>query len=104
MEEASTAPIDGSSTPLQPWQVKSFLTTLGMLGWLASTVRLDVAYAYSRIAQHCAAPTIDALKAVYKAFAYLRDTKNLCLAAEIYEGNFDIKDLSRLQGDTENTR
>ena len=70
-----------------------------MLGWLASTVRLDVAYAYSRIAQHCAAPAINALKAVYKAFAYLRDTKNLRLAAEIYEGNHDAKDLARRQGD-----
>ena len=73
-----------------------------MLGWLASTVRLDVSYAYSRIAQHCASPTIDALKAVYKTFAYLRDTKNLCLCSELYEGDFDAINLARLQGEPTN--
>ena len=82
--------------------MKRFLTALGMLGWLASTVRLDVAYAYSRIAQHCASPTLSALDSVYKAFAYLRDTKNLCLSAEIYEGDIDSMDLQRIQGEATN--
>ena len=69
-----SSPIDTETAPLPPWKVKRFLTALGMLGWLASTVRLDVAYAFSRIAQHCATPTESALNTVYKAFAYLRDT------------------------------
>ena len=90
------------TAPLPPWKVKRFLTALGMLGWLASTVRLDVAYAYSRIAQHCATPTESALNTVYKAFAYLRDTKNLCLSAEVYDGDINAYDLANLQGDTEN--
>ena len=44
--------IDEDSKPLTETQVRTFLTALGMVGWTAQTVRADVAYAYSRIAQH----------------------------------------------------
>ena len=95
-------PIDTETAPLPPWKHKRFLTALGMLGWLAMTVRLDVAYAYSRIAQHCATPTESALATVYKTFAYLRDTKNLCLSAQIFDGDIDTYDLAKLQGEVIN--
>ena len=76
-EVPMTSPIDSeSSEKCTPEQVREFLTALGMLGWLANTVRMDVAYAYSRIAQHSASPTVAALKAVRGVFAYLLATKS----------------------------
>ena len=57
-ETPMSAPIDADSlVKCTPQQVREFLTALGMLGWLANTVRMDVSYAYSRIAQHSANPT-----------------------------------------------
>ena len=53
-----------------------FLTAVGMLGWFAQTVRVDVSYTYSRIAQHGASPTESAMKAVRTAFAYLNQSKH----------------------------
>ena len=76
-----TAPIETDSPLLDGAGIKQFLTANGMLGWLAQTVRLDVSYAYSRIAQHCAKPTEAALKAVRKVFAYLKATKDLSIAS-----------------------
>ena len=63
-------PIEGG-TLLVGSDVRQFMSALGMPGWLASTARPDVAYAYSRIAQHTAKCTDVALKALYKCFAYL---------------------------------
>ena len=76
--------IDTDSPLLDGAKIKEFLIANGMLGWLAQTTRLDVAYAYSRIAQHSATPTVAALKAVRKVFAYLKTTKKLCIAQQVY--------------------
>ena len=60
-----------------------------MLGWLANTSRVDVAYAYSRIAQHAAKPTQAAMKAVLKVFSYLAGTKDLCLQGRTFTPDID---------------
>jgi len=80
------------STPLTPDQIKTFLTGNGMLGWLAQTVRADVAYTYSRIAQHSAKPTQAAMDAVIHAFRYLSGTRDLALVAPINPQSRDIMD------------
>ena len=80
-----TDSIDATTRALDQSEIKKFLTATGMLGWLASTVRLDVAYTYSRIAQHCAKPTISAMEAVLKAFRYLKDARDWCISAPVYE-------------------
>ena len=72
--------IDEDSRPLDATQVRTFLTALGMVGWTAQTVRADVAYAYSRIAQHSAKPTESALKAVLKCIRYLWHSRHQCLS------------------------
>ena len=87
-------PIEGG-TLLEGAQVHQFMSALGMLGWLASTARPDVAYTYSRIAQHTAKCTDVALKALYKCFAYLRDNAHLCIAADIYEPESSFKEVLR---------
>ena len=58
-----TSPIDTGSPLLDFAQKREYLTALGMLGWLAQTVRCDVSYAFSRLGQHCAKPNQSALKA-----------------------------------------
>ena len=47
-------PIDTDSLVLSAKGKTEFLTAVGMLGWLAQTVRFDVSYAFSHIAQRSA--------------------------------------------------
>ena len=88
-----TMPIENDSPELDKFQVKEFLTALGMLGWLANTSRVDVAYAYSRIAQHAAKPTQAAMKAVLKVFSYLAGTKDLCLQGRTFTPDIDTNSI-----------
>jgi hypothetical protein len=82
-----TDPIDTTTRSLDKHEIKQFLTAVGMLGWLATTVRLDVAYAYSRIAQHSATPTVSAMESVLKVFRYLQGSRNWCISAPVYAGD-----------------
>ena len=63
-----------------------------MLGWLANTVRMDVSYAYSRIAQHSANPTVAALKAVRGVFRYLLSSKTLAITIPLAAQDRDVFD------------
>ena len=81
--------IDEDSKPLDETQVRTFLTALGMVGWTAQTVRADVAYAYSRIAQHSAKPTESALKAVLKCIRYLWHSRHMCLSVTHHPEDID---------------
>ena len=76
-------PIDTDSPVLSAKGQTDFLTAVGMLGWLAQTVRVVVSYTYSRIAQHSASPTESAMKAVRTDFAYLNQSKHYCISAQI---------------------
>ena len=42
-----------------------------MIGWMSNTARIDISYTYSRIGQHQANPTEDAMDALQYAFRYL---------------------------------
>ena len=66
-------PINTDTPSLPPAEKREFLTGLGMLGWLAQTVRCDVSYAYSRIGQHSANPTTSAMKAAFEQVVLLGD-------------------------------
>ena len=48
-------PIEDLS-PINAEQAAFFMSATGMLDWLASTGRLDVKYAHSRILQHMSSP------------------------------------------------
>jgi hypothetical protein len=76
--------IDTDSGDLDFTQKRTFLTALGMLGWIAN-VRPDVAYAHSRIGQHAAAPSQSALKTVIRAFRYLKGTMDLAITIPLRE-------------------
>ena len=69
-----------------------FLTAVGMLGWLAQTMRRDVSYmyTYSRIAQHSVPLTESAMKAVRTSFDYLEQSKHYGISAQIYADDVDI--------------
>ena len=54
---------------------------MGAIGWLVNTVRLDLAYAFSRIAQHMAKPNQGALDALQYLGRYIVGTTNLTLSA-----------------------
>ena len=71
--------IDTESTPLTRSEHKHFLTAVGMLGWICNTVRMDVSYAFSRVAQHSATPSQSALKTVHNVFKYLQNTSDLSI-------------------------
>jgi hypothetical protein len=75
-----------------------FHTALGMIGWLSLTARPDVAFAYSRIGQHQAAPNQAAMEAVQYCFRYLQGTKRLCLSGENNAPDTDITNTSLFAG------
>tara|TARA_B100001564_G_scaffold189042_1_gene158679 strand:- start:280 stop:1473 length:1194 start_codon:yes stop_codon:yes gene_type:complete len=74
---------DGTSTPLTAVERHDFLCALGMTGWLNQTARPDIALAQSRIAQHCANPSQDAMDAVLHLVSYLYHTRNLCIRTNL---------------------
>ena len=88
-----SVPIDPETTPLEKWEITEFLTALGMLGWPAQTVRCDISYAYSRMAQHSSAPTVSAWEALMRAFEYLRSKKTLALHAEVYQNDRGVHNI-----------
>ena len=96
------APIDEESQTLTPLEKKEFLTGLGMLGWLAQTVRCDIAYVYSRIGQHTATPNQSAIQAVRRAFSYLLGTKDYCIRAPMYGSARDINTITSALSDAVN--
>ena len=77
--------IDVDSAPLTPGARHYFLKCLGMAGWLANTVRLDISYAVSRISQHAATPNESALCAVKRVFYYLDNTRQLGLSVLLHQ-------------------
>ena len=60
-------------------------TALGMLGWVSSTVRLDVRHCHSRIAQYTATPCQGSYDALVLVCRYLISTPNLCLRQPLRE-------------------
>ena len=88
------SPVDTDSPLLDFHQKREYLTALGMLGWLAQTVRCDVAYAFSRLGQHCANPNQSALKAVKKVFSYLYETRDLGIRAPLYFDDQHIAEIN----------
>ena len=74
---------DGTSTPLTALERHDFLCALGMTGWFNQTARPGIALAQSRIAQHCANPTQDAMEAVLHLVSYLYHTRELCIRTNL---------------------
>ena len=70
---------EGTSRRLTPAEKHTFLCALGMTGWLNQTARPDIALAQSRIAQHCADPSEDAMDAIIHLYSYLWHNRDLCL-------------------------
>ena len=66
-------------------------SALGMLGWI-STNRPDVAYAYSRIGQHHANLTDDAMDALYYCFQYLSGSRRWCLSGPLNSSDISLSD------------
>jgi len=60
-----------------------FRSILGAIGWLVNTIRIDLAYAFSRIAQHMAKPNQGALDALQYLGRYIAGTTNLTLSAPV---------------------
>lgn len=89
--EQSRAFLNPDGTPLlDKQQIKTFLTALRVLGWLALAIHCDISYTYSHIAQHSATPTVSAMGAAITAFKYLLATKNFCLHAAVYAQDRDV--------------
>ena len=66
-------------TPLPEHLHKLFMTGVGCVGWCVNTVRLDAAFAHSRIAQHMAKPTVGAWDALMHLMKYFRGTAKACI-------------------------
>jgi hypothetical protein len=82
-------PIDTESALLTGDFLRLYPTAIGCFGWMANTCRPDLAYAHSRMAQHLSSPTASAWEAVVHCCNYLRATKDLCIAAPLYQQDID---------------
>ena len=69
--------------PLAQDLMRKFMTGVGCVGWLVNTVRLDIAYAHSRISQHMAKPVRGAYDALMHLMRYLRGTTNVGLSSSL---------------------
>ena len=78
-------PITREGPELNPADTSYFLTGLGMAGWLANTVRCDLAYSHSRIGQHAARPTQEAKLAITKLFKYLEANDSWGLSVKLHD-------------------
>ena len=69
-----------------------FRSGLGGIGWLANTTRPDLAYAFSRLGQHLAKPTVSAQQGLKHALRYIQGTKSLALTMPLdqEENTFDF--------------
>jgi len=71
------AALDAPEEPLDKQGSKNFLTGLGMVGWLVSCFRADLAYSYSMIAQNMSQPTVKAYEQLRWVARYLKGTTSL---------------------------
>ena len=74
MSTPINAQIDEDSPELSPELKHLAMTSIGMLGWLSLTVRCDISYTHSRIAQHQSRLTESVMQALRRCFAYLKGT------------------------------
>ena len=81
---------EGDSPPLPSHLAAQFHTGLGMIGWMSNTARIDISYTYSRIGQHQANPTEDAMDALQYAFRYLSGARTLTLSTCLEESSIDV--------------
>ena len=51
-------------TEVNPDKKAFFMSACGMIGWLASTARLDLKHCHSHISQHMSSLNVSALEAV----------------------------------------
>jgi len=84
-----TEAIDDTTALLNAERKKWYMTACGCLGWLSSTARPDISYAYGRLAQHMSTPSEGALKVMLKALAYLNQHKDWCLSALIADTDYN---------------
>jgi hypothetical protein len=59
-----------------PADKKIFMRNLGLIGYLATNTRPDIANAYSRVAINCSAPTIKDMQAINRIIRYLAGTRS----------------------------
>ena len=85
-------PIEDSPL-LDPSMHRQFLVGMGCIGWLVNTGRPDVAFAHSRIAQHCANPNENAWSALVHACAYLKGTKNYSISSALNATDSAVSDI-----------
>ena len=64
---------------------KIFLTCMGMINWLVSCFRANLAYSHSMVAQSMATPTKKAYEQLCWIVRYLKGTTNLAAFSQIKE-------------------
>merc|ERR1712167_29727 len=80
------AALDAPEEPLDKQGSKNFLTGLGMVGWLVSCFRADLAYSYSMIAQNMSQPTVKAYEQLRWVARYLK----VLLSAWMWNGDSSL--------------
>ena len=71
------------TTPLSGEQTTLYRQGIGGIGWLANTIRPDLAYSFSRLGQHLANPSVGAMEALKRTLRYISGTKNFSLSTSL---------------------
>ncbi|TID28589.1 hypothetical protein CANINC_002397 [Pichia inconspicua] len=86
---------------LDPEAHQKYRSYVGMFGFLASTVRFDLAFTVSYLSRYQECPTDYHLKAALRTMNYLNQTKNFTLIFGVNKQRIDFKDF-RLVDKTDN--
>ncbi|PHR10134.1 MAG: hypothetical protein COB29_00965 [Sulfitobacter sp.] len=76
------AHINSDSPPLSKKEKAFYMTATGMIGWLANTVRIDLAYVFAKLSQHLQSPSQDAMRVLVRAWGYIKGTRFLALKSD----------------------
>jgi hypothetical protein len=80
-----------SSELLDDSAARHYREGVGGIGWLCCTVRPDLAYAFSRLGQHLAKPSVSAMRALKRTLRYIKGTVCFALTAPL-DFSSDVND------------
>ena len=84
--------INYTSLALNEERASKYRSGVGGIGWLANTIRCDLAYTFSRLGSHLAAPTESTMSALMQALRYIQGTKHYKLSMELHTSDQPITD------------
>ena len=75
-----------------------YRSLIGSIGFAATTVRYDIAYAVSTLSRYLMKPNSKVIEAAKRVVRYLLKTKDFCITWSTEEGDIDPERINRIWG------